>query len=49
MGKIRRTYSQEFKFEVVKMYLVEGQSSTEISKLLEMDAKMIRRWVHTFR
>lgn len=23
MGKIRRTYSQEFKYEVVKMYLEE--------------------------
>ena len=49
MGKIKRTYSQEFKFEVVKMYLEEGRTSYELSKSLGLDAKMIRRWVHAYR
>lgn len=49
MGQIKKTYSQEFKYEVVKMYLEEGRTSYELSKSLGMDAKMIRRWVHAFQ
>jgi transposase len=49
MGTIKKTYSQEFKYEVVKMYLEEGETSYQLSKNLNLDAKMIRRWVHAFR
>ncbi|KJD43158.1 transposase [Paenibacillus terrae] len=49
MGKIKKTYSQEFKLEIVKMYLEEGKTSYQLSKNLNLDAKMIRRWVHAFR
>lgn len=34
MGEIKRTYSKEFKMEVVKMYLEEGKTSYQISKEL---------------
>ena len=49
MGQVRKTYSQDFKYEVVKMYLEEGRTSYELSKSLGLDAKMIRRWVQAFR
>jgi transposase len=49
MGQIKKTYSQEFKYEVVKMYVEEGRSSYELSKSLGLDAKMIRRWVDAFK
>lgn len=49
MGQIRKTYSQEFKYETVKMYVEERKTSTELSKSLNIDAKMIRRWVDEYR
>lgn len=49
MGQIRKTYTQDFKYQVVKMYAEEGKSSYELSRNLDIYSGNILRWVRAYR
>jgi transposase len=44
MRRSRRSFSEEFKREAVRLILEEGQSLSAIARDLELDPKMLRRW-----
>ncbi|WP_337958036.1 helix-turn-helix domain-containing protein, partial [Guptibacillus sedimenti] len=45
MGEIRKTYDVPFKKKAVDMYLKEGMGYKTVGRELEIDPKMVRRWV----
>ncbi|MBA2873244.1 transposase [Anoxybacillus calidus] len=49
MGKIRKTYSVEFKLEVVQKYLSEGWSQSMILDHYRVYNSMLQRWVNDYR
>lgn len=44
MGRIRRTYTPEFKSEAVKMISERGHRISQVARDLDLDPKLIRRW-----
>jgi transposase len=44
MKRSRRSFSAEFKQEAVRLMTQEGQSLSAVSRDLELDPKMLRRW-----
>lgn len=44
MKRSRRSFSAEFKQEAVRLTRQEGQSLSAVSRDLELDPKMLRRW-----
>ncbi|MCA0174281.1 MULTISPECIES: helix-turn-helix domain-containing protein [Bacillaceae] len=48
MGEIRKTYDVPFKKKAVDMYLKEGMGYKTVGRELEIDPKMVRRWVQHF-
>ena len=44
MRRSRRSFSPEFKKEAVRLMIEEGQSLGSVSRDLELDPKMLRRW-----
>ncbi|TKD71904.1 transposase [Pseudalkalibacillus hwajinpoensis] len=48
MGKIRKTYDVPFKKKAVDMYLKEGMGYKTVGRELEIDHKIVRRWVQHF-
>jgi transposase len=44
MKRSRRSFSAEFKQEAVRLMRQEGQSLSAVSRDLELDPKMLRRW-----
>jgi transposase len=46
MRRSRRSFSPEFKQEAVRLLIEEGQSLSSVSRDLELDPKMLRRWRH---
>ncbi len=49
MGKIRKTYSLEFKQKVIEMYELEGIPYRKIIKEFNLDQRMFFRWVEKYR
>ncbi len=44
MGKTRRSFTREFKVQAVRMVSEGGRRISEVSRDLELDPKLIRRW-----
>jgi len=44
MRRSRRSFSPEFKQEAVRLLIEGGQSLSSVSRDLELDPKMLRRW-----
>jgi transposase len=44
MRRRRRSFSEEFKREAVRLILQQGQSVSSVARDLELDPKMLRRW-----
>jgi|SRR4051794_4158037 transposase len=44
MGKTRRSFTREFKVQAVRMVSEDGRRISEVSRDLELDPKLIRRW-----
>ncbi len=49
MGNIRKTYSKEYKLDVVKKYLYEGWTKREIMDQFRISSSMLHRWVTVFK
>jgi transposase len=49
MGKIRKTYSKEYKLDVVKKYLDEGWTKREIMDQFHISSSMLHRWVTHYK
>jgi transposase len=49
MGKIRKTYSKEYKLDVVKKYLDEGWTKHEIMDHFHISSSMLHRWVTHYK
>ncbi|WP_254698705.1 helix-turn-helix domain-containing protein [Parageobacillus sp. VR-IP] len=49
MGKIRKTYSKEYKLDVVKKYLDEGWTKREIMDPFHISSSMLHRWVTHYK
>ncbi len=43
--KIRKQYTKEFKLDAVSLVLEQGYSRAEAARSLEIDSKMLGRWV----
>lgn len=44
----KKRFNREFKVQVVKQVLEEGQSATSVGKALELSRNMISRWVKEY-
>jgi transposase len=44
MSRKRRTFTQEFKVETVRMVTQGGHRLSQVARDLELDPKLIRRW-----
>ncbi|HZG61843.1 MAG TPA: transposase [Anoxybacillus sp.] len=49
MGEIRKTYSKEYKLDVVKKYLNEGWTKSEIINQFKISSSMLHRWVTHYK
>ncbi|MGX1901168.1 helix-turn-helix protein [Thermolongibacillus altinsuensis] len=49
MGKIRKTYSKEYKLDVVKKYLDEGWTKSEIINQFKISSSMLYRWANHYK
>ncbi|UNK21137.1 helix-turn-helix domain containing protein [Paenibacillus sp. N3/727] len=45
MGDIRKTYDIDYKRKAVAMFLEEGHGYKTVVKALDINDKMVRRWV----
>jgi transposase len=45
----KRSFSSEFKLELVLKYINDHQSYIEISKVVDIDHSVIRRWVSLYK
>ena len=43
--KIRKQYTKEFKLDAISLVLEQGYSRAEAARSLEIDSKMLGRWV----
>ncbi|WP_373367410.1 transposase [Thermaerobacillus caldiproteolyticus] len=48
-GKRRKTYSDEFKMDIVHKYLHEGWSQSELFKHFRIHNSMLQRWVNQYQ
>jgi transposase len=48
MGKIRRTYSKEFKLKAIDMYVKNHMGSTSIAKDLGISKSIVKRWISNY-
>ncbi|BDG34648.1 helix-turn-helix domain-containing protein [Saccharococcus caldoxylosilyticus] len=49
MEKKRKTYSAEFKMDIVHKYLHEGWSQSELLKHFRIHNSMLQRWVNQYQ
>ena len=49
MGRLRRSFSSEFKVEAARMVTDRGLSLGQVSRDLELDRAMLRRWIRQFK
>jgi transposase len=49
MKKKNKTYSAEFKRDIVHMYLHEGRSQSELLKHFRIHNSMLQRWVNQYQ
>jgi transposase len=49
MGKIRKTYSKEFKLNVIDKYVNNHMGSTSIAKELGISQSIVQRWISHYK
>ncbi len=49
MARTRRTFSQEFKAELVKLVMASGKSVAEVAKAHEISESVVSNWVRQAR
>jgi transposase len=47
--KVKKTYTQEFKLEAVKLVVEEGMTGTQVAKDLGLNYSVLSRWVSKYR
>ena len=48
MERVRRSFSREFKIEAVRLVTDKGLSLSQVSRDLDLDRTMLRRWIRQF-
>ncbi len=48
MKRVRRSFSREFKIEAVRLVKDQGLSIGQVSRDLDLDRAMLRRWIRQF-
>jgi len=46
---IRKQYTKEFKLDAISLVLDQGHTPTEVSRNLEINANMLRRWIREYQ
>ncbi len=46
---IRKQYTKEFKLDAVSLVLEQGHTTAEVSRSLEINANMLRRWIREYQ
>ena len=49
MGKIRKTYTKEFKLKAIKLYFEEDMGAKSIGKELGIAYAIVERWVNHYK
>jgi len=44
----RKHYTKEFKLDAVSLVLDQGHTTSEVSRSLEINANMLRRWIREY-
>ena len=44
----RKQYTKEFKLDAVSLVLDQGYTTSEVSRSLEINANMLRRWIREY-
>jgi transposase len=45
----RKQYTKEYKLDAISLVLNQGHTTTEVSRSLEINANMLRRWIREYR
>lgn len=45
----RKQYTREFKLDAISLVLNQGHTTTEVSRSLEINANMLRRWIREYQ
>lgn len=45
----RKQYTKEFKLDAVSLVLDQGHTTSEVSRSLEINANMLRRWIREYQ
>src|SRR5690606_31875849 len=46
---IRKQYTKEFKLDAISLVLDQGHAISEVSRNLEINANMLRRWIREYQ
>ncbi|SDY68139.1 transposase [Nitrosomonas halophila] len=46
---VRKQYTKEFKLDAISLVLDQGCTATEVSRNLEINASMLRRWIREYQ
>ncbi len=45
----RKQYTKEYKLDAISLVVDQGHSTTEVSRSLEINANMLRRWIREYQ
>ena len=45
----RKQYTKEFKLDAISLVLEQGHTTSEVSRSLEINANMLRRWIREYQ
>lgn len=45
----RKQYTKEYKLDAISLVLEQGHTLTEVSRSLEINANMLRRWIREYQ
>jgi transposase len=45
----RKQYTKEFKLDAIRLVLKQGHTTSEVSRSLEINANMLRRWIREYQ
>jgi len=46
---VRKQYTKEFKLDAISLVLDRGHTATEVSRNLEINASILRRWIREYQ
>ncbi len=46
---VRKHYTKEFKLDAISLVLDQGYTAPEVSRNLEVNASMLRRWIGEYQ